>query len=107
MVSGDKRPLVEELPDPEVDNVLSAVMLAGSNAGVAFWVTPVVGVADVFLVVSDCRTPSADEAAPRANSMTKLPDTPQLAAQFPAFVQQAMCQEKNAEKTTTLAAAGA
>jgi hypothetical protein len=76
MVAGDKDPLDgEEPPDGDVAVELpGAAVLERSKAS---WVKPVVVAAlrEDFDVVSDCNSPSADEAA--AMSMAKLPDTPQ------------------------------
>jgi hypothetical protein len=104
MVVGDKQPLDDE--EPLEEDV--AVELPGVTELVrskAFCVRPVVAALDEdFDVVSDCKSPSADEAA--AISMTKLPDTPQHRGPYSRHqVQQAVCQRKNIDKTKALIAA--
>jgi hypothetical protein len=99
MVLGDKQPLDDhEPPEDGVDvEVLEEFVLVISKA---FWFTPVVAALDWdFCDVSDCNSPSADEAA--AMNMTKLPDSPQPRPPIsPVSVQQAVCQRKNFDKTT-------
>jgi len=67
-----------ELPEaafPEVEAVPDK-----SNGLVESWVTPVDCEDDDFDEVSDFRASSADDAAPRASSMTGLRQTPRSAA---------------------------
>jgi hypothetical protein len=104
-VLGDRHPLFEDAPEPDVELLLSVEIPLGSNAVVEFCVSPVVGVDLAFFAVSDCNASSADEAAPRAANMQKLLDLPHpRGLNSLAIVQQAVCQRKNAVKTTTLAA---
>jgi hypothetical protein len=76
-VLADRHPLFEDVPEPDVEVLLSVVTPLGSNAVVEFCVRPVVGVDVVFFAVSDCNASSTDEAAPRAANMQKLLDMPQ------------------------------
>src|SRR6266436_10061922 len=80
MVAGDTR---EPPPDPKGGGGGAAdaeVVPERSNGFAASWVTPVDCEDDDFDEVSDFRASSADDAAPRASSMTGLRQTPRSAA---------------------------
>jgi hypothetical protein len=80
MVAGDTR---EPPPDPKGGGGGLAdveVVPERSNGFAASGVTPVVCEDDDFDEVSDLRASSADDAAPRASSMTGLRQTPRSAA---------------------------
>jgi hypothetical protein len=81
MVVDDRQPLDDEEP-PEEDGAVELLGVTEPVRSKAFCVKPVVAApGEDFDVVSDCKSPSAEEAA--AISMTKLPDTPQQSGPIP------------------------
>jgi len=79
MVAGD---ICEPAPGPKAGAELPAAgaLPETSNGFVESWIRPVAGGDDDFEEVSDLRASKTDDAAPRANSMTKLHQTPHSAA---------------------------